>query len=35
LETKGEFEYYDFKEKVLKDLYTDEEIKKICLEENY
>ena len=30
LETVGEFEFYDFKSKVLDLLYTDEEIKQIC-----
>ena len=35
LETSGEFEYYEFKKEVLKDLYTDEEIRKICNVDNY
>ena len=35
LETSGKFEYYEFKKEVLKDLYTDEEIRKICNVDNY
>ena len=31
----GEFEYYEFKKEVLKDLYTDEEIRKICNVDKY
>ena len=35
LETVGEFEFYDFKDKVTKLLYTDEEIKKMCFPDKY
>ena len=35
LETSGEFEYYDFKKKVLKELYSDDDIKKICGVDKY
>ena len=35
LETSGEFEYYEFKKEVLKYLYTDEEIRKICNVDKY
>ena len=35
MENGGEFEYYDFKNKVLKDLYTDEEIRRICGVDKY
>ena len=34
LETAGEFEFYDFKSKVSDLLYSNEEIKKICYNEN-
>ena len=35
LETAGEFDYYDFKNKVSQFLYTDEEIKKICFPDKF